>query len=101
MAAVPQENSQTRIVSVEQGSPADTAGIRQGDTLLSLGKHPIHNPEDVLDASFYLTAGETIRVTLLRGGVKQTLTLQCAERPTAENTGEHFESTAQLGSPLP
>jgi serine protease Do len=81
LAAVPQNNSRTRIVSVAPGSPAETAGILPGDILLSLGTHSIQNPEDVLEASFYLTAGEKLQATVLRKGIPQNLTLECAEQP--------------------
>lgn len=84
IAAVPQNNSRTRIVSVAPGSPAEAAGIQPGDILLTLGKHDIHNPEDVLDASFYLSAGEELRVSILRKGVTQNLTLQLAEHPSPD-----------------
>ena len=83
IAAVPEQNSLTRVVSVEPGSPAEIAGIRSGDTLLSVGNHPIHTPEDVLDASFYLTAGQTVHVRLFREGLIKKLTLQCSEHPSA------------------
>ena len=81
IAAVPQKNSRTRVVSVVPGSPAESAGIRPGDTLLALGSHAIHTPDDVLDASFYLSAGEPLQVTLVREGTTQRLVLHCGERP--------------------
>ncbi len=80
IAAVPEQNSRTHVVSVEPGSPAENAGIRAGDTLLSLGDHIIQTPEDVLDASFYLNSGESLQVKLVREGVIKKLTLRCAER---------------------
>ena len=95
IAAVPELNSLTRVVSVEPGSPADLTGIRPGDTLLAIGNHPIHTPEDVLDASFYLTAGESVQIRLARAGVIKRLTLRCAEFPPASTE----EST--MISPIP
>jgi S1-C subfamily serine protease len=83
IAAVPQHDSQTRIVSVIPESPAEMAGIHAGDMLLSLGSCFIHAPEDVLNASFYLTPGEEIQVTLLRKGKMKIISLQCGERPSA------------------
>lgn len=91
IAAVPQNDSRTRIVSVAPGSPAEAAGIRPGDMLLMLGKHPIHTPEDVLDASFYLSGGEEIRVTVLRKGTPQDLTLQCG---TITSPGDDLDASA-------
>jgi len=41
-----------RIITVEQGSPAERAGIIPGDRILSLNGHPVR---DVLDAAFYGT----------------------------------------------
>lgn len=97
LAAVPQKNSRTRIVSVTPGSPAEAAGIQPGDILLSLGAHPIQNPEDVLEASFYLTAGEKLQATVLRKGVSQNLTLECAEMPSPD---EELDASASA-TPLP
>ena len=40
----------TQIVHVDQGSPAQRAGLRPGQWLLLINGHPIH---DVLDYKFY------------------------------------------------
>jgi serine protease Do len=84
VAAVPVQNSRTRVVSIAPGSPAEASGIRPGDMLLQLGTNTIETPEDVLEASYYLTAGETIPITLAREGTIEHLTLRCTEHPNAE-----------------
>ncbi len=50
------------VFKVEQGSPAEKAGIREGDHLLSIDSHPIG---DVLDYRFFITE-ESILLTFLR-----------------------------------
>jgi len=80
-AAVPQGNSRTRIVSVEPESPAEKAGLRPGDIILGIGSNSICNPEDVLGASFYLTAGESVNLTLLRSGNLKKVSIRCGEYP--------------------
>ena len=52
------------IQRVEQGSPAARAGVRSGDTLLSVNGHPIN---DVLDYRFYCTERK-VALVLLRDG---------------------------------
>ncbi len=82
-AAVPEGNSRTRVVAVEQGSPAESAGLRRGDMILSLAGKPIKEPEDVLGASFYLSGGEEVRITFLRAGELRTISFRCAGTPEA------------------
>ena len=96
IAAVPELNSFTRVVSVVPGSPAEITGISPGDTLLAIGNHPIHTPEDVLEASFYLTAGESVQIRLARAGVIKKLTLRCAEFPSTST-----EESALISPILP
>jgi putative serine protease PepD len=82
-AAVPEGNSRTRVVAVEQGSPAEEAGLRAGDMIVSLAGKPIREPEEVLGASFYLSGGDHIRMTFLRGGELHSISFRCAETPEA------------------
>jgi serine protease Do len=50
------------------GSPAEKAGILPGDVILQVGDRKIDSLEDVLNAAFYLTAGEEVPLTVSRGG---------------------------------
>ena len=80
-AAVPQGNSRTRVVSVEPGSPAEAAGLQPGDMIMSLGGKPIREPEEVLGASFYLSGGDPVRLTILRGGEQRNVEFRCGMIP--------------------
>ena len=82
-AAVPEGNSSTRIASVETGSPAESAGLRAGDMILTLGNRRITQPDKLLEASFYLTAGESVPMTIWRGGEIRHLQIHCIHPPVA------------------
>lgn len=81
-AAVPQDASRTRVAAVEPASPADIAGLRVGDMILSIAGRNIINPDEVLAASFYLSAGERVGVTILRCGEVRKLQLLCSAPPS-------------------
>jgi serine protease Do len=51
-----------------ENSPAAKAGIQPGDVILQVGDRKIDSLEDVLNAAFYMTAGEEVPLTVSRGG---------------------------------
>lgn len=54
------------IASLDDKSPAKTAGLKTGDVIRQIGKTPIRDCQDVSDACYYLTAGEPVSITILR-----------------------------------
>lgn len=80
-AAVPEGTSRTRVDAVEPGSPAERAGILPGDYVLSIGNRTIVKPQEVLEASFYLAAGDQVRLLLSRNGRMRQLALRCIPVP--------------------
>ena len=56
------------VVSLAEGSPADSAGILLGDVLLAAGGQSLRRPTDLLDALNHAGAGAALEVELLRGG---------------------------------
>ncbi len=73
------------IQTVDPGSPAQRAGIRSGDTLVSIDGNPIN---DVLDYRFYLT-NPHIRLRLLRSGRPYEVNLRKGEY---DDIGLEFET---------
>ena len=68
------------IRAVADGSPADRAGLAQGDQIVAAAGQPIRNPDDLFDA---LTAARdgTIELTIVRGTSERTLQVSLAGNP--------------------
>ena len=54
------------VVAVEQGSPAEKAGIQQGDVITQFDGRAVANQQRLSDTLQYYKAGETVDVTLQR-----------------------------------
>ncbi len=66
LGASPQ--SSAVIEAVEESTPAKNSGLQSGDVLVRVGNVEVSEPEDVLDGSFFLTAGEDVELEVLRNG---------------------------------
>lgn len=55
------------VESVRPDSPAQKAGLKKGDVLLSIGNQKVDDYSEVVDAFFYLIAGEDKVFKVLRG----------------------------------
>jgi S1-C subfamily serine protease len=78
------EDSRAEITEIINITPATDSGMRPGDILLQVGKVKVREPEDVLDASFFLTAGDTIPITVMRGNEKLTFDIQADFHPASK-----------------
>src|ERR1700736_1669904 len=81
-ASAPVEGSRAEVTEVLD-TPAADAGIKPGDVLLQVGKTKVREPEDVLDASFFITAGDTVPIIVLRGDDKLTFDIQADFHPAS------------------
>ena len=97
-SAVPQGLSRTRVAGVERGSPAETAGVRVGDMILSIAGKSIRQPDEVLGASFYLRGGEPVTMTIMRSGESHDMEIRCGTSPAADLPSEALP-TASLKRP--
>jgi S1-C subfamily serine protease len=68
------------VLHVEAHAPAAAAGILVGDLLQSFDGRPVHNVHDVQSRLSSLNVGETVPVTVIRGGVKMDLKVVLADR---------------------
>jgi S1-C subfamily serine protease len=85
LAAAPVEGSRAEITDIINVTPATDSGVRAGDILLQVGKIKVREPEDVLDASFFITAGDTVPITVVRGGEKITFNVQADFHPASKH----------------
>ena len=69
------------LVSVEEGSPAQRAGLVLGDTVVALDGGPIRQQDDLLAALGADTVGKTLSAKIVRGGEARDLSLTVGERP--------------------
>src|SRR6266700_6153012 len=93
------DGSRAMVTQVADDTPAAHSGIKEGDVLLQVGKKKITDPEDIFDASFYITAGDIVPITVMRGNQKITFEVQAAMHP-ASPTGVVLASPGIIPMPL-
>jgi S1-C subfamily serine protease len=59
-----------RVVEVLAGSPAERAGLRTGDILLSVGKKSVSNAESLQKLLFAEAIGAPLDIAVLRDGAE-------------------------------
>jgi serine protease Do len=72
------DGSRAEMTQIREGAPASGSGLKTGDILLQVGRVPVHEPEDVIDASFFISAGDSVPITVMRGNEKLTFQVQAA-----------------------
>ncbi|MCU0604435.1 MAG: Do family serine endopeptidase [Desulfobacterales bacterium] len=69
------------VKAVEPESPAQRAGLREGDVLLGLGNRKMAGLDDYLSASKAAVAGDPLEIQIWRGGRTQTVSVKTSEFP--------------------
>ncbi|MDQ6690176.1 MAG: S1C family serine protease, partial [Gemmatimonadota bacterium] len=72
------------IVSVADGSPAESAGIFVGDVLIEANDHPLSRPTELLDALSGTPNSGSLKLKVLRGGTVRDVTLTPSDRGGAK-----------------
>lgn len=79
-----------RVIGVQPGGPADLAGVRSGDIIVTIAGQPIASGADLLRTVAALPIGSTAEVEAWRGDLRTsrgrhvTFEVAIAERPTDE-----------------
>ena len=73
------------VVDVVQGGPADKAGLKVGDRIVSIDGNEIAQKDDLGTLMQQHTAGDTLSITVARDGQMQTVSLTLGEK-NASNT---------------
>ena len=83
------------VTSVVSGSPAETAGLREGDIITELGGYTVSSYSDLQQELTFHSAGETCDIVVYRSGEYQTLSITFGSRPT--DTGSNSDSGSGSG----
>ena len=75
------DNGGALIGEVEDGSPADQAGLEEGDVVTKVGDRGIASGDDLVGAIQTSTAGQSLTLTVVRNGIEQTVTATVGEQP--------------------
>jgi len=87
------------VQSVEDGGPADKAGIVKGDTIVAVDGAPVKETRALIDAVSALPPDRKVAIDVLRDGKRKALTVTLGERPSAngEEAGESEERATPTG----
>ena len=69
------------VEEVEPGGPAEQAGIRRGDIVISAGKYEVQSSGDLISALRNYQPGDTVELTIVRDGQQEGLQVNLAESP--------------------
>ena len=68
------------VASVDDGSPAERAGVRRGDVIRSIGWERVRGFEDARRALYGALAGDELEFVVERGGETSSHVLRLVER---------------------
>ena len=71
-----------RVVS---GSPADKAGVRKGDIIVSLNSRSVDSSGELADIVQSATPGQKVALKIIRDGDSKSISVELGTRPESEN----------------
>ncbi len=78
---LPREAKGVMAVAVEPDSPAEKAGIREGDIVVSVGSTKIYSGDDYYTAVRAYSAGDTVKMSFMREAATLNAAIQSLEFP--------------------
>jgi serine protease Do len=69
------------LTAVRRGSPAEAAGLRQGDVITAVNGHEVDDPEALRFRIATLTVGTAAQLTVWRNGREEPITAQLSAPP--------------------
>ena len=73
-----------KLNEVVAGSPAEKAGLKKGDVIVSLGDKPVKTYADIANLNKGRKVGDKVKVTILREGKPQEVEVTLGNRPAAQ-----------------
>jgi putative serine protease PepD len=76
-----------QVTSIQPGSPAAGSGINPGDVVTAIDGKAVNSTEDFIATIDSYAPGQTVTLTVKRGGQQRTVRLTLGTRPAASATG--------------
>lgn len=97
------ENGALTVLSVHSGTPAEAAGFKAGDVLVSMNGITLEESkhDQLKAAKSALRVGDTVKYTIRRSGAEQTISARLAPMPDQVYTAmvdEHMKEHATIAS---
>jgi serine protease Do len=89
-----ESDSGVLVGQVVEDSPAEKAGLRAGDIILSVDEDEVGTPTELVDAVRGHEAGESVSVSILRDGKTREIDVKLGEAPSF---GERLEDGSRAG----
>lgn len=86
------------IAAVQPGSPAEQAGLRQGDVVIGMDGHPVNDPRDLARSVAGGQAGKVVKVSVHRDGKTQTVDVRLGSATTDQAANDAGEGNSTDGS---
>ncbi len=77
------EDGGAEIASVANGSPADEAGLREGDVVVKVAGEDVENADDLRNAVSERKPGDELELEVRRDGETETLAVELGTRPSS------------------
>ena len=95
------------VQKVEPGGPAEKGGLQAGDIIVALNGKPVARGQDLMESVADTSVGETMKITVLRNGKKEDLSVVIGDRskvfaaqfggPRNEESGHGEGTQAKFG----
>lgn len=85
------KNDGVLVNRVVAGSPAEKAGLRKGDVIISMNDHSVASPSALADAVSTAGVGSTAALRVVRRGSIQNMSAKLAARPDSLDDNDHEE----------
>ncbi|CAB5088854.1 Trypsin-like serine proteases, typically periplasmic, contain C-terminal PDZ domain [Olavius algarvensis associated proteobacterium Delta 3] len=90
-----EEASGALVADVTSGSPADKAGVRRGDVIMTYDKITVTDSHDLPAMVAATPVGEKVTLTVVRNGKEKRLTVKTGRLPSEENELEASAAPAK------
>ncbi|MDL2404398.1 Do family serine endopeptidase [Rhizobium calliandrae] len=89
------------VVSPQDGSPGQKAGIKNGDVVTAVNGDPVKDPRDLARRIGALQPGTKVDVSLWRDGKAQSVTVELGTLPADQNQASNDDNSQPAQPPQP